>query len=153
MHCSSGILFNHESPRRGFEFVTRKITHEAVRISLGLSSQLHSGNLEARRTGSCRDYVRAMWLMLQQDEPGDFVVATGQDIHSRVLPDSFLAHQLGLSDYVMVNPRFLRPADVDLLVGDARKATQTLGWQPTMSFTDMVREMVESDVETLKKCR
>lgn len=154
MHCSSGILFNHESPRRGFEFVTRKITYEAAKISLGLSSELHLGNLEARRDwGHAADYVRAMWLMLQQDEPGDFVVATGQDHSVREFCEAAFSHVgLDYSDYVRVDPRFLRPADVDLLVGDARKASEKLGWQPVISFTEMVREMVERDVEALKAC-
>lgn len=154
MHCSSGILFNHESPRRGFEFVTRKITYAIAGISLGLSSELSLGNLDARRDwGHATDYVRAMWLMLQQDEPGDFVVATGQDHSVREFCETAFSHVgLDYSDYVKADPEFLRPADIDLLVGDARRASITLDWQPRISFTEMVREMVESDVETLKRC-
>jgi GDPmannose 4,6-dehydratase len=154
MHCSSGILFNHESPRRGFEFVTRKVTYAVARISLGLSSEVSLGNLDARRDwGHAADYVRAMWLMLQQDEPGDFVVATGQDHSVRELCEIAFSHAgLDYSDYVRTDPQFLRPADIDLLVGDARRASMTLGWQPRISFTEMVQEMVENDIETLKRC-
>jgi GDPmannose 4,6-dehydratase len=154
MHCSSGILFNHESPRRGIEFVTRKITYAVARISLGLSSELSLGNLDSRRDwGHAADYVRAMWLMLQQDEPGDFVVATGQHHSVREFCETAFSHVgLDYSDYVRADPKLLRPADIDLLVGDARRASITLGWQPIQSFTEMVQEMVESDVEALKRC-
>lgn len=154
MHCSSGILFNHESPRRGIEFVTRKITYAVARISLGLSSELSLGNLDSRRDwGHAADYVRAMWLMLQQDEPGDFVVATGQHHSVREFCETAFSHVgLDYSDYVRADPKLLRPADIDLLVGDARRASITLGWQPIQSFTEMVQEMVDSDVEALKRC-
>jgi GDPmannose 4,6-dehydratase len=153
MHCSSGILFNHESPRRGFEFVTRKITSGTARICLGMSSTLFLGNLDARRDwGHAADYVRAMWLMLQQDEPSDYVVATGQQHSVREFCEAAFSYvELDYSDHVRVDPRFLRPAEVDLLRGDASKASETLGWRPTISFADMVREMVENDIEILKR--
>jgi GDPmannose 4,6-dehydratase len=153
MHCSSGILFNHESPRRGFEFVTRKITSGAARISLGMSATLPLGNLEACRDwGHAADYVRAMWLMLQQDEPNDYVVATGEHHSVREFCKAAFSYVgLDYSDYVRVDPRFMRPAEVDRLLGDASKAVATLRWQPTISFADMVSEMVENDIEILKR--
>jgi GDPmannose 4,6-dehydratase len=153
MHCSSGILFNHESPRRGFEFVTRKITSGAARIFLGMSDTLSLGNLEARRDwGHAADYVRAMRLMLQQDEPGDYVVATGEHHSVREFCQAAFSYVgLDYSDYVRVDPRFMRPAEVDHLLGDASKAVETLRWQPAISFPDMVREMVENDIEILKR--
>src|SRR5690606_4280631 len=128
----SGILFNHESPRRGLEFVTRKVTHGVARIKLGLSSELRLGNLDAQRDwGYAGDYVRAMWLMLQQDKPDDYVVSTGRT-HSvqRLCELAFEAAGLDWREYVVVDPQFMRPAEVDLLVGDASKAREKLGWEP-----------------------
>jgi GDPmannose 4,6-dehydratase len=150
MFCVSGILFNHEGPRRGFEFVTRKITSSAARIKLGLASELRLGNMEARRDwGHAADYVRAMHLMLQQSEPEDYVVATGETHSVREFCELAFA-ELGLDyqDYVKVDEQFQRPAEVDLLVGDASKAYGELGWQPTYKFHDLVREMVHSDLKT-----
>jgi GDPmannose 4,6-dehydratase len=153
MHCSSGILFNHEGPRRGFEFVTRKITTGVARIFLGMSSELLLGNLEARRDwGHAADYVRAMWLMLQQDEPDDYVVATGEDRSVREFCEVAFSHVgLDYSKYVKVDSRFMRPAEVNLLRGDSGKAAQKLGWRPLIPFTDMVQEMVSHDIEILRK--
>ena len=149
MHASSGILFNHESPRRGPEFVTRKISRSVARISLGLQDTLALGNLEARRDwGFAGDYVEAMWLMLQQEEADDYVVATGQTRSIRDLLDVAF-RCVGIDDwapYVTQDPRFLRPAEVDLLVGDPRKAMDRLGWRPRMGFTDLVAAMVAHDV-------
>ncbi len=147
-HASSGILFNHESPLRGLEFVTRKITDGVARIKLGLDETLALGNLDARRDwGHARDYVRAMWLMLQEDEPGDYVVATGRSVSVREFCRLAFA-QVGLNadDHVVTDPKFLRPAEVDVLVGDAGKARQRLNWQPTVSLEQLVAEMVEADM-------
>jgi GDPmannose 4,6-dehydratase len=147
----SGILFNHESPRRGFEFVSRKITHAAARIKLGLDTKLALGNLDAQRDwGFAGDYVRAMHLMLQRDEPDDYVVATGETHSVRDLLELAFAH-VGLrwQDHVVVDERFLRPAEVDVLVGDAAKARRVLGWTPTVSFPDLVAMMVESDLRAV----
>ncbi len=149
----SGILFNHESPRRGLEFVTHKVTHGAARIKLGLADELRLGNLDARRDwGYAPDYVRAMWLMLQQDEPEDFVIATGETHSVRELCEIAFGH-LGLDyrDFVVQDPRFYRPAEVDLLVGDASKAHKKLGWRPTISFEELVKLMVEADMENLQR--
>ncbi|MFQ5595493.1 MAG: GDP-mannose 4,6-dehydratase [Anaerolineae bacterium] len=148
----SGILFNHESKRRGLEFVTRKVTYNAARIKLGLTDRLGLGNLDSQRDwGWTPDYVRAMWLMLQQDEPLDFVIATGKT-HSvrRLCEVAFGALGLNWEDYVYVDPRNIRPADVDMLVGDATKAKQVLGWEPTVSFEEMIRRMAEADLELLR---
>lgn len=148
MHASSGILFNHESPLRGVEFVTRKITDGAARISLGLAQTLPMGNLEARRDwGHARDYVRAMWLMLQQPEPGDFVVATGRSASVREFCELAFAH-VGLDwrRHVVLDPAFLRPAEVDVLQGDATRAREVLGWRPETSLEELVAEMVEADL-------
>ncbi|MBD3780469.1 MAG: GDP-mannose 4,6-dehydratase [Micrococcales bacterium] len=149
MHASSGILFNHESPRRGPEFVTRKVSQAVARISLGLQEDLTLGNLEARRDwGFAGDYVDAMWRMLQQDEPDDYVVATGETHSIRELLDVAFAH-VGIADwapYVHQDPRFVRPAEVDLLIGDASKARQRLGWAPRVGFADLVRMMVDHDL-------
>ncbi len=153
LFACSGILFNHESPRRGLEFVTRKVTHGTARIKLGLAHELRLGNLEARRDwGYVEDYVRAMWLMLQQDEPDDYVVASGVTHSVRELCEVAFSY-LGLDyeDYVVVDPKFLRPAEVDLLVGDAAKAGEKLGWQPTVSFEEMIHIMVDADLEALKR--
>ena len=146
--AASGILYNHESPRRGFEFVTRKITSHAARIRYGLATEVRLGNLDARRDwGHAKDYVRAMWMMLQQPAPDDFVIASGA-VHSvRDFCRLAFAHVgLDYEDHVVVDPRFFRPAEVDVLQGDATKARQVLGWRPTIPFEDMVREMVEEDV-------
>ncbi|MBN1121461.1 MAG: GDP-mannose 4,6-dehydratase [Anaerolineae bacterium] len=153
MHATSGILFNHESPRRGLEFVTRKITDGAARIKLELTDKLALGNLDARRDwGYAKDYVRAMWLMLQQDEPDDYVVATGET-HSveELCEAAFGTLNLDWHDYVVQDPRYMRPAEVDLLVGDPRKAQKKLGWEPEVTFKKLVEIMVEADMERLQK--
>ena len=152
MHCTSGILFNHESPRRGLEFVTRKITYHAAMIKLGMAEELRLGNLDARRDwGFAGDYVHAMWLMLQQDTPGDYVVATGET-HSveDFLAEAFAYVDLDWHDYVVQDPRFMRPAEVDMLVGDASRAGRILGWEPDVSFKELVRLMVDADLQTLR---
>lgn len=153
MFCCNGILFNHEGPRRGFEFVTRKITSAVARIKLGLASEIRLGNLEARRDwGHSADYVQAMHLMLQQSEPDDFVIATGETHSVREFCElAFAEAGLDYKDFVKVDERFYRPAEVDLLVGDATKARQTLGWQPRYTFADLVREMVQSDLEEMER--
>ncbi len=150
--ASSGILYNHESPRRGFEFVTRKITSHAARIKLGMAKEVRLGNLDARRDwGHAREYVRAMWLMLQQDEPDDYVIATGEQHSVREFAELAFAH-LGLDyrNHVVVDPQFLRPADVETLLGDASKARQKLGWTYKVTFKDLVEEMVDADLARLK---
>ena len=151
LFAASGILFNHESERRGLEFVTRKVTHAAAGIKLGLQDELALGNLDAERDwGYARDYVEAMWLMLQEDEPDDYVIATGE-VHSvRELVEVAFDH-VGLSpdQYVRIDERFLRPAEVEHLVGDATKAKEKLGWVPQTSFDEMIRRMVDSDLELL----
>jgi GDPmannose 4,6-dehydratase len=149
----SGILFNHESPRRGLEFVTRKVTHGAAQIKLGLASQLRLGNLDARRDwGYAGDYVKAMWLMLQQDQPDDYVVGTGETHSVRELCQVAFSY-LGLDweQYIVGDPQFYRPAEVDLLVSDPAKAQKKLGWQPTISFEDLIRMMVDADLDYLKQ--
>ena len=153
LHASSGILFNHESPRRGLEFVTRKVTNGAARIKLGLDTQLSLGNLDAQRDwGFAADYVRAMYLMLQQDAPDDYVVATGETHEVRELCEiAFQVVGLDYRDYVVLDERFLRPAEVDLLVGDPGKAEKTLGWQRDVEFPQLVEMMVESDVELYRR--
>jgi GDPmannose 4,6-dehydratase len=152
LFACSGILFNHESPRRGLEFVTRKVTHGAARVKLGLAEELPMGNLEAERDwGFAGDYVRAMWLMLQQDEPEDFVVATGKTHSVRKLLDVAFGHlSLDPADYVRVDERFIRPADVDRLVGDATKAREKLGWMPEVAFEELVNMMVKHDLALLE---
>ena len=149
MFASSGILFNHEGPRRGFEFVTRKVTSTAVRIKLGLANELRLGNLDARRDwGHAADYVRAMHLMLQQPEPDDYVVASGETHTVREFVSlAFAELDLDYEQYVRVDERFFRPAEVDLLIGDASKARRELGWEPVHSFKDLVREMVHADLK------
>ncbi|HEY5336451.1 MAG TPA: GDP-mannose 4,6-dehydratase [Mycobacteriales bacterium] len=146
----SGILFNHESPRRGYEFVTRKVTRAVARIALGLQENVSLGNLDARRDwGFAGDYVEAMWRMLQQDAPDDYVVATGKTHSIGELLDVAFA-RAGVGDWdrlVLQDPRFFRPAEVDLLIGDAAKAQRVLGWTPTMSFTDLIESMVDADLE------
>jgi GDPmannose 4,6-dehydratase len=148
LYAVSGILFNHESPRRGLEFVTRKVTDGVARIKRGLQSDLRLGNLEARRDwGFAGDYVRAMWLMLQQDEPDDYVIGTGHTCSVRELCEAaFGAVGLDYRDYVVQDPRFFRPAEVDLLVADPSKAAGRLGWRPTVSFDELVRMMVDADL-------
>jgi GDPmannose 4,6-dehydratase len=148
----SGILFNHESPRRGLEFVTHKITHAVARIKMGLADELRLGNLQAQRDwGYAGDYVRAMWLMLQQDAPEDYVIATGET-HSvqEFVEEAFGYQDLDWQDYVVQDPKFYRPAEVDLLVGDASKAGRELGWEPTVDFRGLVRLMVDADLRTLQ---
>ena len=151
LFACSGILFNHESPRRGLEFVTRKVTHGAASIKLGLSDELPLGNLDAERDwGYAKDYVEAMWLMLQQDEPDDYVIATGETHSVRELVDVAFEHAgLDPSDHVKIDPRFLRPAEVEHLIGDASKAREKLGWEPGTSFAELVGIMVDSDLELL----
>jgi GDPmannose 4,6-dehydratase len=152
LKASSGILYNHESPRRGFEFVTRKITSQAARIKLGLTKDVRLGNLDARRDwGHAREYVRAMWLMLQQDEPEDYVIATGEQHSVREFAELAFSH-LGLDyrDHVVVDPQFQRPADVETLLGDASKARKKLGWTYGVTFKELVQEMVEADAARLK---
>jgi GDPmannose 4,6-dehydratase len=152
LFACSGILFNHESPRRGIEFVTRKVTHGVARIKLGLDKELRLGNLDAQRDwGFAGDYVRAMWGMLQQNAPDDFVVSTGRT-HSvqRLCELAFEAAGLNWENYVEVDPRFIRPAEVDLLVGDSSKARAVLGWEPTVSFEEMIALMVDSDIRLLR---
>jgi GDPmannose 4,6-dehydratase len=149
MFCANGILFNHEGPRRGFEFVTRKISHTVARIKLGLATELRLGNLDAKRDwGHAKDYVHAMYLMLQQPEPDDYVIATGES-HSvgEFCERAFAEVGLDYRKYVVIDERFRRPAEVDQLVGDSTKGRQILGWRPNYSFEELIREMVQSDLE------
>lgn len=152
LHASSGILFNHESPRRGLEFVTRKITYHVAKIKQGLTNELRLGNLDARRDwGFAGDYVRAMWLMLQQDKPDDYVVATGETWSvEEFVRTAFEYVDLDWRDYIVQDPRFMRPAEVELLVGDPSKAGKQLGWEPQVSFTELVQMMVDADMELVK---
>ncbi|HLA39326.1 MAG TPA: GDP-mannose 4,6-dehydratase [Candidatus Glassbacteria bacterium] len=153
LHASSGILFNHESPRRGYEFVTRKITRSVARIKLGQATEVRLGNLEAKRDwGHAREYVKAMWLMLQQELPGDYVVATGETHSVREFAEkAFACAGLNYQDYVKTDKQFYRPAEVELLVGDCTRAKELLGWEYNLSFDDLVREMVETDIKQLKE--
>src|ERR1044072_3681226 len=156
MFCASGILFNHESPRRGFEFVTRKISSTVARIKLGLAEELRIGNMEAKRDwGHAADYIPVMHKMLQQAEPDDYVVATGEAHSVREFCElAFAEVELDYREYVKVDERYYRPAEVDLLIGDASHARRTLGWQPTYSFPALVAEMVRADLEqTARDCR
>ncbi len=148
MYCCNGILFNHEGPRRGFEFVTRKISAGAARISLGLQKEVLLGNLEARRDwGHAADYVKAMHMMLSAEEPEDYVIATGETHSVREFCElAFTEVGLDYHDYVRIDPRLYRPAEVDLLVGDASKAARTLGWHPTVTFRELVAQMVKADL-------
>lgn len=148
LHASNGILFNHESPRRGETFVTRKITRAAARIKLGLQQKLFLGNLDAKRDwGHAKDYVEAMWLMLQQDHGDDYVVATGETHTVRAfLEETFSYLDLDYQDYVEIDPRYFRPSEVDLLIGDASKARKVLNWSPRVTFRDLVRSMVDADM-------
>jgi len=148
----SGILFNHESSRRGLEFVTRKISNGVARIKLGLSKELRLGNLDARRDwGFAGDYVNAMWNMLQQETPGDYVIGTGETHSVREFCEEAFGHVgLDYKEFVVQDPRFYRPAEVDLLVSDPTKARQVLGWEPRVSFKELVKMMVDADLERLK---
>lgn len=152
MFAVSGILFNHESPRRGLEFVTRKITYGVARIKLGLAKELCLGNLEARRDwGFAGDYVNAMWNMLQQENPGDYVIGTGETHSVREFCEEAFSHVgLDYKDFVIQDPRFYRPAEVDVLVSNPSKARQVLGWEPKVSFRELIRMMVDADLERLK---
>lgn len=147
----SGILFNHESPRRGIEFVTRKVSDGVARIKLGLAEKLPMGNLDARRDwGFAGDYVEAMWLMLQQDQADDYVVATGIAHSVRDLVEIAFAHVgLDFQDHVVVDPRFMRPAEVEHLLGDSTRARRELGWEPKVDFEHLVQMMVDADIERL----
>jgi GDPmannose 4,6-dehydratase len=153
LFATSGILFNHESPRRGLEFVTRKITWHAAAIKLGQRKELALGNLDAKRDwGYAKDYVEAMWLMLQHDEPDDFVIATGEtNTVRRCVEIAFDEAGVDWESHVELDPQFLRPAEVDLLVGDPSKAKRLLGWEPKTSFEELIRLMVRSDLELLSK--
>ncbi|NIM11674.1 MAG: GDP-mannose 4,6-dehydratase [Candidatus Aminicenantes bacterium] len=149
----SGILFNHESPRRGLEFVTRKVTYNAAKIKLRLEKEIRMGNLDAKRDwGYAGDYVKAMWLMLQQPEPDDYVIATGET-HSvqELMEVAFSYLDLDYRDFVVIDKRFIRPAEVDLLVGDSSKARKILGWKPDVDFAGLVQMMVDADLELVKK--
>jgi GDPmannose 4,6-dehydratase len=149
----SGILFNHESPRRGFEFVTRKITYGAARIKLGLADKLSLGNLDAKRDwGYAPDYVRSMWLMLQHERPDNYVISTGENHSVREFCELAFGHvDLDYKDYVVTDPRFVRPAEVDTLLGNSSLAKKVLGWQPEVSFAEMVKIMVDADLKILRK--
>ena len=152
LHATSGILFNHESPRRGIEFVTRKITYHVAKIKLGLADEIRLGNLDAKRDwGFAGDYVKAMWLMLQNDSPEDYVISTGET-HSveDFLVEAFGYVDLDWHDYVVQDERFMRPAEVDLLVGDPSKAGRDLGWEPSVSFAQLVQMMVEADMKLIQ---
>lgn len=155
MFACNGVLFNHESPRRGETFVTRKITRAVGRIKLGLQHKLFLGNLDAKRDwGHARDYVEAMWLMLQQETPRDYVIATGEAYSVREFAQrAFALVDLDYNDYVEVDPRFFRPAEVDYLLGDATETNRALGWTPRTSFDELVREMVENDMELARQER
>jgi GDPmannose 4,6-dehydratase len=153
LHASSGMLFNHESPRRGLEFVTRKISHGAARIKCGLDTDLRLGNLDAQRDwGFAGDYVRAMYLMLQQENADDYVVATGETHAVREFCELAFGHlDLDYRDYVVIDERFIRPAEVDLLVGDPGKAQKILGWEPLTAFADLVAMMVSADMDMIRR--
>lgn len=155
LFACSGILFNHESPRRGLEFVTHKVTHAVAKIKLGKAKDLHLGNLEARRDwGFAGDYVRAMWLMLQQEQPDDYVVSTGETHSVQELCEVAFAHVgLNWQDHVVQDQKFFRPAEVDLLVGDATKAAQVLGWKSSVTFQGLVQMMVDEDLKAIQEGR
>ena len=152
LFCCSGILFNHESPRRGLEFVTKKVSDAVARIKMGLSNELRMGNLDAKRDwGFAGDFVEAMWLMLQQDEPEDYVISTDEAHSVNELVEIAFDHAgLNWKDYVVVDPKFVRPAEVDLLLGDSAKARNKLKWQPKLGFKELVRMMVDYDIERYK---
>jgi GDPmannose 4,6-dehydratase len=149
LHASSGILFNHESPLRGVEFVTRKVTNGVARIKLGLADELRLGNIDAKRDwGHAKDYVRAMWLMLQQEKPDDYVVATGVTTTVRDMCRIAFEHVgLDMEKYVVIDPAFYRPAEVEVLLGDSSKARKTLGWEPRIPLDALIKEMVDADLE------
>lgn len=151
MYACSGILFNHESPLRGLEFVTRKVTDAVARIKLGQQTELRLGNIDAKRDwGHARDYVKAMWLMLQQDAPDDFVIATGRTTTVRDMCEIAFSHVgLKMDDYVVIDPKFFRPAEVDVLLGNPEKARQKLGWEPETTLEQMICEMVDADLARL----
>ncbi|MGE3302315.1 MAG: GDP-mannose 4,6-dehydratase [Hyphomonadaceae bacterium] len=153
LHASSGILFNHESPLRGLEFVTRKVTHAAARIKLGLERALPLGNIDAKRDwGHAEDYVRAMWLMLQQDAPDDFVIASGRSHTVREMCEiAFACVGLDPDEHIVIKPELFRPAEVDLVLGDASKAAEKLGWKPQITLEETIAEMVEADLQRLKR--
>ncbi len=153
LYACSGILFNHESPRRGLEFVTRKVTHAVARIKAGLDSKLHLGNLDAKRDwGFAGDYVRAMWSMLQRDSPEDYVVSTGETHSVRELCEvAFERAGLKWEDHVVVDDRFLRPAEVDMLVGDSAKARAEIGWKTDVGFAELIEMMVDSDIDLVRR--
>ncbi len=152
MFCCSGILFNHESPRRGLEFVTRKVANAAAKIKLGLSNELRLGNLDAKRDwGFAGDYARAMWLMLQQEKPDDYVISTGITHSVRDLVQiAFDYVNLNWKDYVIVDPKFVRPAEVEILLGDSTKALKKLGWAPETSFEELIKMMIDADLERIE---
>jgi GDPmannose 4,6-dehydratase len=152
MHVSNGLLFNHESPRRGQTFVTRKITHGLARIHYGLQDKLYLGNLDAQRDwGFAGDYVEAMWLMLQQDQPDDYVIATGETHSVREFLDEAAAiAEVDWQKHVEIDPRYFRPAEVDQLIGDATKARERLGWKPRVKFKELARMMMEADLQLVR---
>lgn len=151
LHASSGILFNHESPLRGIEFVTRKVTDAVARIKLGFQTELRLGNIDAKRDwGHSKDYVRAMWLMLQQDNPDDYVIATGRTSSVREMCEIAFHHVgLEMEKHLVIDPAFFRPAEVDILLGDPSKARSTLGWEPVITLEEMIREMIDADLARL----
>lgn len=155
LYACNGILFNHESPRRGETFVTRKITRAVAKILAGKQKKIYLGNLDSKRDwGYAKDYVRAMWMMLQQDEPDDYVIATNETHSIKEFLDLAFAHvNLNWQDYVEFDPRYLRPSEVDLLIGDSTKAQQKLGWQPSVTFKELVHLMVDSDIKALEESR
>jgi len=153
LYACSGILFNHESPRRGYEFVTRKVTDAVARIKLGVAEEIRMGNLDAKRDwGYAEDYVRMMWMMLQQDEPDDYVICSGETHSVEELVQIAFDHVgLDWKEYVKIDQRFVRPAEVDLLIGDATKAKEKLGWEPKVSFSDMIKMMIENDLKMVQE--
>ncbi|WP_448786259.1 GDP-mannose 4,6-dehydratase [Brucella intermedia] len=155
LHASSGILFNHESPLRGIEFVTRKVTDGVARIKLGLENELRLGNIDAKRDwGHSKDYVRAMWMMLQQDVADDYVIATGRTTTVRDMCKIAFAHAgLDLEKHLVIDPELFRPAEVDVLLGNPEKAKNTFGWTPTISLEEMIVEMVDADIQRLKRAK
>jgi len=155
LHASSGILFNHESPLRGIEFVTRKVTDGVARIKLGLENELRLGNIDAKRDwGHSKDYVRAMWMMLQQDVAADYVIATGRTTTVRDMCQIAFAHAgLDLEKHLVIDPELFRPAEVDVLLGNPEKAKNTFGWTPTISLEEMIVEMVDADIQRLKRAK
>ena len=153
LFACSGILFNHESPRRGLEFVTRKVTNGAAKIKLGIASELRLGNLDSRRDWGCaKDYVEAMWLMMQQDVPDDFVISTEETHSVKELVEIAFGHlDLDWEEFIRIDPRFVRPAEVDLLLGDSTKARKELGWSPTVTFKELIEQMVDADMDALQQ--